>query len=497
MSPSRRLGLVFGLLALLSLPALASLEPPVRRFVLPNGLTVLFLERHDAPVFTGFLLAKVGSVNEWPGITGGSHLLEHMMFKGTRRMGTLDPDAEKPVLDRIDRLASQMRGEQARLRTSDGEGNPARVESLRREIARLEASLKKYAVSDELWGLYQRHGGTGLNASTGRDSTQYYVQLPRNRFRLWAFLESDRLAGPIFREFYSERDVVREERRLRIETDPAAMLSEQFMAAVHTGSPYGHPVIGWPSDLETLSREYLLAYFRHYYAPNNLVAVVIGDLQEAEVRRVMQENFGPIPRQPEPRPVFTRDTFPVGERRIEVVQEARPRLMMGYPGPAPGHPDQYALEVLAGVLSSGRTSRFHENMVETGLALAASAVQYNRALDNLFVVSAVPQEPHTAAQVEAALDREIQRLCEQPPEPWELEKVRRNLEADFVRSMADPMGLAGALARAEAFRGSWRRFDERPRFAAVTGADVQRVARQYLTRERRTVATLVRKEAQP
>lgn len=497
MSASHRLGLVLSLLLVLSLPAFASLELPVRRFVLPNGLTVLFLERHGAPVFTGYLLAKVGSVNEWPGITGGSHLLEHMMFKGTRRLGTLDPDAERPVLDKIDRLAGQMRSEQARLRTSYGEGSPSRVEALRREIARLEAGLKKYAVSDELWGLYQRHGGTGLNASTGRDSTQYYVQLPKNRFRLWAFLESDRLAGPIFREFYSERDVVREERRLRVETDPASMLSEQFMAAVHSGSPYGSPVIGWPSDLDTLSREYLLAYFRHYYAPNNLVAVIIGDLQETQVRQIMQEYFGPIPRQPDPRPVFTRDTPPVGERRVEVVQEARSRLLMGYPGPVPGHPDQYALEVLAGILSTGRTSRLHLQLVETGKAMAASAFQYDRALDNLFVVSAIPQEPFTVDQVEAALEAEIQRIGAQPPEPWELEKVRRNLEADFVRSVANPMGLAGALARAEAFRGSWRSFDERPRYAAVTSADVQRVARQYLTRERRIVATLVRKEAQP
>ncbi len=497
MSLLRRLGLPLILLTLLSLPALASLELPVRRFVLPNGLTVLFVERHEAPVFTGYLLAKVGSVNEWPGITGGSHLLEHMMFKGTRRLGTTDPVAEKPILDRIDRLASQMRSEQAALRTAYGAGSQERVDALRQEIARLEVGLKKYAVSDELWGLYQRNGGSDLNASTGWDSTQYYVQLPSNRFRLWAFLESDRLADPIFREFYSERDVVREERRLRVETNPASMLSEQFMAVVHTSSPYRGPVVGWPSDLDTISREYLLAYFRRYYSPNNLVAVVIGDLQEAEVRRVMQECFGPIPRQPDPRPVFTQDTAPVGERRVEVAQDSRPRLLIGYPGPPPGHPDQFALQVLGAVLSMGRTSRFHLQIVETGMALGASASVSQRALGNLFVVSAIPQEPHTAAQVEAALDREIGRLVDEAPEAWEMEKVRRNLEADFVRSLASPMGLAGALARAEAFRGTWRNFDERNRYAAVTGADVQRVARQYLVRERRTVATLVRKEAQP
>lgn len=493
----RRAGLALCLVALLALPAGASLELPVRRFVLPNGLTVLFLPRPQAPVFTGYLLARVGSVNEWPGITGGSHFLEHMMFKGTRRFGTLDHEAEKPVLDRIDRLASEMRREQALLRTAYGQGNPQRVATLRSQIADLEKGLKRLAVSDELWGIYQRHGGTSLNASTGWDSTQYYVQLPVNRFRLWALLESDRLTSPVFREFYSERDVVREERRLRTETSPMGMLFEQFMATLHDGSPYGNPVVGWPSDLETISREYLLAYFGHYYAPSNLVAVVIGDLDEAEVRQGMAETFGRIPRRPDPRPVFTRDIPPVGERRVEVVHPARPQVLIGYPGPAPGHPDQYALQVLSGILSMGRTSRLHLNPVQTGLAQEASADVYMRALDNLFVGHVVPQAPHAPARVEAAFEAEIRRLAEAPPEAWEMEKVRKNLEADFVRSLDFPLGLAGALARAEAFRGTWRNFDERARYLAVTGTDVQRVAREYLTRERRTVATLVQKESTP
>lgn len=497
MSILRRAGLALCLVALLALPAVASPELPVRRFVLSNGLTVLFLPRPQAPVFTGYLLARVGSVNEWPGITGGSHLLEHLMFKGTRRLGTLDFKAEKPVLDRIDRLASQMRREQALLRTAYGQGDPQRVASLRSQIAELEKGLKRYAVSDELWGIYQRHGGTGLNASTGWDSTQYYVQLPANRFRMWAFLEADRLTSPVFREFYSERDVVREERRLRTETNPAGMLFEQFMATLHAGSPYGNPVVGWPSDLDTVSREYLLAYFHHYYTPSNLVAVVIGDLEEAEVRQGMAETFGRIPRRPDPRPVFTRDVPPTGERRVEVVSAARPQVMIGYPGPPPGHPDQYALEILAGVLSRGRTSRLHRNLVQAGLVQDVSADVYARALDNVFVVQAVPQAPHTAAEVETAFQREIERLAAAPPEAWELEKVRKNLEADFVRSLDFPMGLARALAQAEAFRGTWRNYDERARYLAVTATDVQRVAREYLTRERRTVATLVQKETTP
>ncbi|MGI5842703.1 MAG: M16 family metallopeptidase [Candidatus Xenobium sp.] len=497
MSILRHAAMAFCLVSMLALPAFASPELPVRRFVLPNGLTVLFLPRSQAPVFTGYILARVGSVNEWPGITGGSHLLEHLMFKGTRILGTLDFKAEKPILDRIDRLASQMRNEQALLRTAYGQGDPQKVDSLRSQIAELEKGLKHYAVSDELWGIYQRHGGTRLNASTGWDSTQYHVQLPSNRFRLWAFLEADRLTSPVFREFYSERDVVREERRLRVETNPSGMLFEQFMATLHSGSPYGNPIVGWPSDLDTVSREYMLAYFHHYYAPSNLVAVVIGDLEEAEVRQGMAETFGKIPRRPDPRPVFTRDVPPTGERRVEVLSSARPQIYIGYPGPPPGHPDQYALKILAGVLSKGRTSRLHRNLVQSGLVQSMSAYMYTRALDNLFVVEAIPQAPHTVAEVEVAFQRELESLLTEPPAAWELEKVRKNLEADFVRSLNYPLSLARALAQAEAFRGTWRNYDERARYQVVTAADVQRVAGEYLTRERRTVATLVQKEVKP
>lgn len=490
----RRVGAWLLILAFLATPAWAELDLPVKRIVLPNGLTVLLLERHDAPVFAAYLLARVGSVDERPGITGGSHLLEHMMFKGTKTFGTVDFAAEKPVLDRIDRLAAQMRAEQAKLRTAYGGGSQARVDALRKRIAELEEGLKKFAVSDELWSLYQRNGGTGLNASTGWDSTQYFVMLPSNRFRLWAFLESDRLADPVFREFYSERDVVMEERRMRTDTNPGGLLFEQFMAAAHTASPYRDPVVGWPSDLKTMAREDMLAYFKRYYAPNNLVIALVGDLREAEVRKVLAEHFGPIPRQPDPPPVFTQDLAPVGERRIEVVAESKPRVMVGFPGAASGHPDQYALEVLGAVLSMGRTSRFYQNIVEPGLALEASAGPFDRHLGSLFLMSGSPQAPHTTADLEAAMYREVERLAETPPEPWEMEKVLTNLEADFIRGLEGDMGMAGALAQAEAFKGGWPNFDERDRYRAVTAADVQRVAREYLARERRTVATLVEKK---
>lgn len=489
------------LLLLLVAPAAAApsdLDLPVKRFVLKNGLTVLLLERHDAPVFSGYLFVRVGSANERPGITGGSHLLEHMMFKGTKLFGTTDHAAEKPVLDRIDRLAAEMRAEQAKLTTAYGGGSEQKVQQLREQIAKLEADLKKYSVSDELWGLYLRNGGTGLNASTGWDATDYYVSLPSNRFRLWALLESDRLANPVFREFYSERDVVMEERRMRTDTNPGGKLFEDFQAVAYSASPYRDPVVGWPSDLQTMSREDMLAYFKRYYAPNNLVVALVGDLREAEVRKVMEEYFGPIPSQPAPPPVFTADLPHAGERRVEVEMDASPQVYVGYLGPSAGHPDQFALDVMTSVLSMGRTSRLHKNLVETGLALGASAGVFTRRLGNLIILSATPQAPHTAAEVEAALYAEVEKLQQAPPEAWEMEKVINNLEADFVRGLGSDAGLASALAESEAYKGSWRLFDERDRYRAVTPADVQRVARQYFTRQNRTVGTLVPKEdAQP
>ncbi|MCR5662334.1 MAG: insulinase family protein [bacterium] len=486
-------------LLFLAAPAFAeksgmSIELSVEKFVLDNGLTVLFHEDHRVPVFTGYIMAKTGSVNEDLGMTGVSHLLEHMMFKGTKSFGTLDYEREKPVLDEIDVLAEEMRDEQMKLRSAYLGGSEDKVKELRARIAELEESLEPLAVHNELWRIYQRHGGTSLNATTNKDCTQYFVKLPANRFELWAYLESDRLADPVFREFYAERDVVREERRMRIESNPGGILRENFDLAVNAGGAYAAAIIGRPDDIETMSRVEVEQYFRRYYAPNNLIMVLMGDLKPEQVKETVNRYFGSLKPAPAPRQRCAAPLAQNGERRIQVIENSSPFLMIGYPGPVPGHNDQFVLDVLGSILCEGRTSRFQRNIIDKGIALRASAGVSNHSLGNTFIITAAPQDKHSYDEVEQAIYKELADLAENGPEDWELEKVVNELDLSLVNFFKYTVGLAGSLAKAEAFYGGWRNFDERDKYHKVTGEDIKRVIGEYLTPERRTVAFSVKPE---
>ncbi|MCR5662332.1 MAG: insulinase family protein [bacterium] len=471
-----------------------SIELSIDKFVLDNGLTVLFQENHRVPVFTGLIMAKTGSVNEDLGMTGVSHLLEHLMFKGTKSFGTLDYEREKPVLEEIDVLAEAMRNEQMKLRSAYLGGSEDKVQELRARIAELEESLQPLTVSNELWKIYQRNGGIILNAGTNEDCTQYYVKLPANRFELWAYLESDRFADPVFREFYAERDVVREERRWSIESNPRGILRENFDLAVNAGGAYAVSIIGRPDDIETMSRVDVEQYFRRYYAPNNLIMVLVGDLKPEQVKEIVNRYFGSLKPAPAPRQRCAAPLAQCGERRIQVIENSGPFLMIGYPGPILGHNDYFALEVLGSILSKGRSSRFQRNIIHKGIALSASASVSSLALYNTFCITATPQDKHSYEEVEQVIYNEMADLAENGPESWELERVINNLDIALVDTLYDAVGLASSLACAEAFCGGWRNFDERDRYHEVTGADIKRVINEYLTPERRTVACSVNPE---
>ena len=436
-------------------------------------------------------MSRVGSVNEAPGLTGVSHFLEHLMFKGTEQLGTLDYQAEAPLLKKIDDLARERLEEQAKLRTCYAGGSRERVEQLSAGIAALEAELKPLSVPNEMWTIYQRHGGVGLNAGTGCDGTRYYVTLPKNKLELWAFIESDRLRSPVFREFYAEREVVQEERRLRSDNDPEGVLYEQLNALLDLGSPYEAPIVGWPRDLQTLTRESVQRYFAEYYAPANLVVCLVGDLGEQEVWTTVERYFGDIPAGPAPFWRFAERGVQRGERRVSVPFAANPHVLIGYPGPVPGHDDQYALDVACEILSGSRNSRFYRRLVETGLAYYASIDQRSRAWNNAVLISLYPQAPYTGAELESAAYREINDLLEVGPTPREMERVLTRLRVDWLESLRSPADLASSLAEAEAFRGGWEQFDDLDRYLAVTAEDIPRVLRQYLQPDQRSVGEIV------
>jgi len=488
-------------LVLLSLnPGLEAVAAPgladrVIEHRLANGLTVLLVERHQVPIVSVNVTFGVGGINERTGITGVAHLYEHMAFKGTRTIGTKNYARERPLLEEMHRLDAEI----ARRRAEGADETQLRP--LLQAFKAAQERADQLVVGNEMSLLYQRHGAVGLNASTGKDVTRYVVSLPANRLPLWAALESDRMANPVLREFYKERAVVMEERRLRTDDSPTGLLYEAFAAAAFQAHPYGFPTIGWASDIQALTPADTERFFRTYYSPANATIAIVGDIDPKEVLALIERTFGRIPAGLPPPPVVTVEPPQRGERRVEVEFDAEPLVLIGYHKPAIGHADDVVFDALEAILSEGVTSRLYHRLVrEKRLAAAVSADSGFPGVvaPNLFMISATPLAPHTTAEVEAAVYEELERLQTEPVSARELEKVLNNLDADLVRGLRSNSGLAGQLAYFQTVAKDWRYLlTVRERIAAVTPQDIQRVARLYFTKTNRTVATLVRTPTQP
>ncbi|MFO7262219.1 MAG: pitrilysin family protein [bacterium] len=505
--------LVAACIALAPRPASAQYgqDLPVVERMLPNGLRLLALRREGAPTVAFVMQYRVGAVQERDGETGIAHLLEHMLFKGTTTIGTRDHAAELELFARIDAIQDSivaLRAERAdasapaRSRGTASCGPSAeeppedpRIQRLAARLKALEDSARAFVVANEFDRILTRHGARGLNASTTYEATTYYVELPANRARLWFALEADRLRNPVMREFYAERDVVAEERRMRVESDPGGRLWECFMATAYTVHPYGRPVVGTMQDIQNFTRRQAEEYFRRYYGPNNAVVAVVGDIEPDSILAWGERYLGTIPAGEPARRVEVREPEQRGERRVSIEFDAEPQLLMGWHIPEPDHPDYPALTVLAHILTGGTTSRLHRRMVlEERVAVVVSASIQPGGMDpQLLVIGAAPAEGHTTAELERLIDEEIARLQTDPPDTLELGRIHNQLEAGEIRRLRSNLGLAFQLAgSASAYDGDWRatfRFTER--LLAVEAADVQRVARTYLRPENRTVAVLV------
>lgn len=471
------------------------LEDHVVEYALDNGMTFLIMRRGEAPVFSGNITFRVGGVDEWPGVTGLAHLYEHMAFKGTHKIGVTDYRKERRVLAAIDAVAVPLSEEIAKGDKAD----PEKIAALRKQLKPLQEKGRGFVVKDELWDTYLRHGGTGLNASTSKDRTQYYVSLPANRLELWAWLESDRLLNPVLREFYSERDVVAEEHRLGIETRADGTLYRDFIATAFLAHPARYSVVGWMSDIRTVTRREAEAFGRRFYAPGNAAAALVGDLDVEETKRIVKRYFGRLPKRPLPPPITTREPEQRGERRVKVEWDHEPELIIGYHKPDPLHDDEAVFDVIDAILSRGRTARFYKTIVRDR-RLATSVGTWTGPTNrypNLFTISATPLHPHTTAELEQAIYEVLGTLVTDPPSAEELQKVRNNLHADFLRRMRSNRGLAGQLSYYEAIFGDWRYIETHlGKIDAVTADDVVRVAKKYFVSTNRTVGEIVN-SAQP
>ena len=467
-----------------------NLEDWVVEHTLDNGLKILMVERHEVPRVVCHIYYRVGSVYEHPGITGISHFLEHMMFKGTRIMGVTDFEADDALNRSIDALMDKIYEEKFRKRKGDLETAAA----WQAEADRLMEEQKQYIIKDDMWGFYMKNGGTALNASTGQETTGYYVTLPSNKVELQMALEADRMADPQFREFYAEKEVVREERRLG-ENRPGYFFREQLNASFYAASPYAWSVVGWDGDLQRVTRQDMIDYNRKYYVPNNAVAVYAGDIDPAAIIAMAEKYFGSIPRGADPEPVRTFEPAQHCEKRLYGEADTAPSLSIMYHIPPGGDPDDEVFDVISGLMN-GRTGRLDKKLVQE-LDIAVSAFGYGRgmAYAGQFSFGGTPKEAdgRTPEDLEKAIYGEIERLKTEPVPDYELQKVKNQAEVRFIQGLSSTRRLASRLGRAELGLG-WRDLPRSlERMKAVTADDIMRVAKKYFTKDNRTVGILVRK----
>ena len=469
---------------------LAAFEKKVHVKTLANGLTVIVCERPEAPVFSFFTHVDVGSDREVPGITGLAHMFEHMAFKGTDRIGTTDYAKEKAALEAVETAYAAYDFERRRPTGRD----EAKVKELEKAWKDRIAEADAYVVQNEFGEIIDREGGVGLNAFTSNDETGYFFSFPQNRLELWAYLESERYLKPVMREFYKERDVVHEERRMRTESQPFGRLLEQFLAAAFTAHPYGQAGVGWPSDLQTFSASDALEFHAKYYVPSNITIAVVGAVTAAEVFPLVETYFGRLPAAKKPAPLRTVEPPQRAERQVVLKDPAQPFYVEGYHRPAHDHPDDAVYDVISDLMSSGRTSRLYRSLVRDKKIAAAAAgfagfpgVKY----PHLFAFFGVPTPGHTPEEIQAAIRAEIERLKTEDVSDAELEMVKTRTRANLIRRLDSNQGLANQLGTYQARSGDWRElFRDVDQVQQVTKADLRRVANEVFVETNRTVAMI-------
>jgi len=468
---------------------LKEFEKKVTKFTLDNGLRVIVIERHDAPVASFLTYVNAGSVDEPIGKSGIAHIFEHMAFKGSTYIGTKDATKEAYWLDQTEDLYKKWLNEK-----SQAIVDSAKMNAYWAEFKAAQDSAKQFVVNNEFSQIIDREGGVGLNASTGSDQTMYYYSLPSNKAELWFNLEAERFKDPVFREFFVEKDVVKEERRMRTDSSPIGRLIEEFLAVAFTSHPYGVSGIGWPSDIESTTVEDAKEFFKTFYVPSNLVIAVAGDVYPDQIKKLAQTYFGDIPAGNHVPKVMTKETKQRGERRFVMEENTQPWYLQGYHTVGFNHNDSKALDLMSSILSGGRTSRLYKTMVEEKqLALTVGAFNGfpGDRFSPLFLTYAIPNQGVELTQIEDVIAEEIEKVKNGNIKEEELVRAKTNARASKIRSLGSNMNLAISLATAEIRYGDWRAFiKETDELQAVTLADIQRVAQTYLIKSNRTVGII-------
>jgi predicted Zn-dependent peptidase len=461
----------------------------VEEYRLDNGMLFLLLPRHDVPMVDGAIVVGVGNVDNPEGASGLAHMFEHMAFKGTDRIGTRDAAAEAAVADTLLRVGDELTAE---LRLG-GAADSNRIARLREEIVTLEDRADAYVVPMEWPQTYDRFTYF-FNAYTSQDFTVYTAQLPANNLEVWMLMDSERLQHPVFREFYAELEVVKEERRQRAEDSPEGMAQELLKSLAFVEHPYRAPIIGHMADLEGLAPGMLRDFWRAYYAPSNMVAALVGDFEPAEAKRMIDDYFGDIPAGPSPPGIDVVEPPQTEQRRGLHNQGEERRLLMAFPGFGPEDPRRPAAVLLASVLTRDRTSRLVRRLdLEEGAArsVRASATGGLSRYAGLFTITADLLEGVSNERAEEMVWEELDRLRTDPPIQAKLDEIRASYRKGFVFQLQKNADLAEMLATHQASHGDWRQAYER--FAAyerVTIDDLADLAGDLFRRARATIVYL-------
>lgn len=493
--------LVFMLLGICSMPAafdFSSIESQVVEFSLDNGMKFIVLPKHDAPIVYFRLIVNVGAAND-PNDAGGlAHMFEHMAFKGTKEIGTTNYKKEVKWMKEEDRLAGLILEEKAKMELAD----TTRLTKLNAELMAATDSAMQYVITNEFSQIYESEGGVGMNAGTGYDWTLYMANYPANKLELWMAMESDRFINPVLREFYKEKNVIAEERRMGIESSPQGKLLEEMRNAAFRSHPYSQTIVGSMSDIQNFYRPTAMEYFEKFYIPSNIVVSIVGDVDPDEVKRMAKKYFGKIPYKEKPMQVLTVEAPQVSQRTIIVKDKAQPMYWSAFHIPSANHPDMVALEALADYMGQGRTSLLHKNLVkEKKISIAAQAFAGypGSKYPTLFCIISVPSKDHTNDESDVEILKIIDQVKAELIPEEELEKIKARAKANLVNELSNlsgfVSGLTFQLAYNEAIRGDWRKlFTGLDEINALTPEDIQRVANEYLDVDKRTLALLETEE---
>ncbi|MGD0519951.1 MAG: pitrilysin family protein [Terracidiphilus sp.] len=467
---------------------LKSFEQKITTKVLPNGLTLIVCERPEAPVFSYSTFIDAGDVNDPSGESGLAHMFEHLAFKGTSQIGTTDYAAEKVALAKVEAANDAYEAEYLKEVGSD----PQKLAELKQKFKDAQDEAHKFVIPNQFTDVAERNGAEGLNAETGLDETQFFWSMPENRLELWAWLESSRLADTVPREFYKERDVVIEERRMRTDSNPDGRLFEQFLATAYVAHNYGRSGIGWPSEVSQINATEAMEFHKKYYVGANIVVAVVGDVKASEALPMLERYFSRIPAGPKPEEMTTVEPRQFAEKTAAIREATQPIYVEGYHRPDYRDPDDQVYDAISDIFSNGRVSRLYRSLVrDQQIAAVAEGVSPypGDKYPGLFVFFAAPLPGHTPVEMRDAIHKEIEKLKTADVSDDELAMFKTRIRADLLRGLADNQGLANNLAEYQTRYGDWRElFLQLDRVDKVTKADIRRVANQVFVSSNRTEA---------